>query len=268
MNIFSFLDYRKYLNLWIKQAKKTGSSNLSKLAKSAGVHTTFLSHVLSGNKNINLEQATLISEAIGHTKIERDYFFILIEFERAGTEKLRQYWLEKKSEIEIERNKLNSRVGKHHELTDTDRAIFYSSWIYVAIFVATAINDGQNLDEIATRFKLSREQAQNYIDFLVKTGICEVVSDKYIMGKSVVYVPNESPFVVKHHINWRMRAVQKMDHRESRELFYSSPMSMSKSDFNKVRDILAESIQKSLVICKDSVAEEVVCLNIDFFKTC
>lgn len=265
MDIFDFSDYRIYLKQWLLEARKASGVNLSRLAEAAGVHTTYLSHVMSGNKNLNLEQATLISETLSHTKLERDFFFALIELERAGTEKLRQYWREKMNALKGEREKLSSRVGEHHQLSDTERSIFYSSWIYVALFVATSLDDGQTLDEIAKLFQLSRDSADRFLNFLVKTGICELKDGKYRMGHSVVYVPNDSPFVVKHHTNWRMKAIQKMDTRESRELFYTSPMSISRNDFEKIRTLLAESIQKSLAICKDSPAEEVVCLNIDFF---
>lgn len=266
-DIFNFSDYRKYLKQWIEYARQTSVSNLSRLSETAGVHTTFLSHVLAEKKNLNLEQATLLSEALSHTKIEREYFFILIELDKAGSEKLRAYWKERKSSVEFERKKLTTRVGEHHELTDQQRAIFYSSWIYVAIFVATAIHDGQSLDEIADRFKLSRNQAEDYLSFLVQTGICEKQKDHYTMGKAVIYVPNNSPFVIKHHTNWRIRAMQKMDSREEAELFFTSPMSLAKKDIEKIREVLAKAIQNSLEICKNSPAEEVVCLNIDFFRS-
>lgn len=267
LDVFDFSDYREYLKRWIERARETSTGNLSRLAEVVGVHTTFLSHVLSGKKNLNLEQATLVSEALSHTKIERDYFFCLVELNKAGTEKLRDYFREKKTSIELDRKKLNSRVGAHHELTDEQRAIFYSSWIYVAIFVACAIDDRQSLDQIAERFRLTRDKAAEYLTFLVQSGICELIDGHYRMGKAVVYVPNSSPFVVKHHTNWRMRAVQRMDAREESELFYSSPMSIAKKDFAEIRELLAKAIERSLAICKDSPAEEIVCLNIDLFKS-
>lgn len=133
--------------------------------------------------------------------------------------------------------------------------------------MATSIHDGQSLDEIASRFRLNRNQAEDYLSFLVQTGICEKQNERYLMGKAVIYVPNNSLFVIKHHTNWRIRAMQKIDSREETELFFTSPMSLARKDFEKIREILAKAIQKSLEICKDSAAEEVVCLNIDFFRS-
>ena len=126
--------------------------------------------------------------------------------------------------------------------------------------------------EIIDYFENERDQkigliaAEEILDFLVRTGICERNGAKYKPGTTFVYIGNDSPFVVKHHTNWRMKAIQKMDSRESQELFFSSPMSMSLEDFAQIREILAKGIQKSLEICKDSPAKEVVCLNIDLFR--
>ncbi|MGZ3706002.1 MAG: DUF4423 domain-containing protein, partial [Bdellovibrionota bacterium] len=201
-----------------------------------------------------------------HSPHEREYFFALLQIERAGTAKLRKYWQEKRAAILKEREGVKSRVGEHHELTDEERAIFYSSWIYVAVFVATDIGGGQTLEQIAERFALPRQRAAEVLDFLVRTGVCLRMGSLYRMGKSVVYLTNESPLVVKHHTNWRLRALQKMDTREPTELFYTSPMSMARADVARVRELLAKAIEESLAICRDSKSEEVVNLNIDFFR--
>jgi uncharacterized protein (TIGR02147 family) len=266
LDIFVFSDYRKFIQTWLERAREAKTSNLSRLAQSIGVHTSFLAHVLSGSKHLSFEQASELAEAFELTQLEQDYFFALIQVDRAGTLKLKNYWNEKRIAILRDRAKLSSRVGTHHELTTEERAVFYSSWIYVAIYVATAIDDGQNLEQLTQRFHLSREKAIEILDFLVRIGVCENVGAKYKMGKAVVYLANESPLVVKHHTNWRLRAIQKMDSRESSELFFTSPMSMSKSDFARVREEIAKCIETSLEICKESAAEEVVCLNIDFFR--
>lgn len=266
LDIFGFSDYRIYLKGWLEEARGSGTSNLSRVAGAIGVHTSFLGHVLSGVKNLSFEHATELSEVLNHTTLEREYFFTLLQIERAGSQKLKKYWQEKQQAILKERTTVKSRVGKHSELSAEDRAIFYSSWIYVSVFVATAISEGQTLDQISELFGLTRGKADEILTFLTKTGICSREGTTYKMGSSVVFLANESPLVVKHHTNWRMKAIQKMDTREPSELFFTSPMSMSATDFEKIRKILSQSIESTLKICRDSPAEEVVCLNIDFFK--
>ena len=267
VNLFDFSDYREYLGAWLQAAKSSKSFNLSRLAEIAGVHPTFLSHILKGNKHLSLEQAALISDHFQHTKLEQDYFMILINLDRAGTKRLRDYWLEKKSNLEAEKNKLGRRFDRHRELTTDQRAEFYSSWIYAAVWAATAISDGQTLTQLATRFNISRGRVEEILGFLVNTGLCTEKHGYYSMGEAHIHVPNESPFVVKHHLNWRMKAVQKMDTREANELFFTSPMSISSDDFSKIRERLNKLIKEAVDIAKDSKSQEVVCLNIDFFKS-
>ncbi len=266
LDIFMFQDYRDYLKEWIKQAREKKTSNLSRLAQSLKVNASFLAHILSGLKNLSFEQVAEISKIFEHTHLEREYFFALVHIERAGTQLLKAHWESKKNAILEERQKVRSRVGEHVELTAEDRAIFYSSWIYVTVFVATAINNGQTLDQIANKFSLDRSKTEEILNFLERSGICIRENTIYKMGQNSIYISNESPLVVKHHTNWRVKAIQKMDSRQSDELFYTSPMSISSADFKKIRELFLKSIETSQEVAHASPAEDVFCLNIDFFK--
>ena len=265
LNLFEFSNYREYLKSWLAVAREQKTSNLSRLAELLSVHTTFLSHVLSGVKELSPEHAIVLSRELKLTKIEREYFLSLVNIERSGSAELKEYWREKKKAILLEKNRLSSRVGDHQELTDQQRALFYSSWLYVAVFAATSIDDGQTISQIASRFHISRDHAEQILDFLLQAGVCEKRSELFVPGKTMIYVPNVSPFVLKHHMNWRMRAMQKMDTREDRELYFSFPMSIAKNDFDLVREKLANLIKEITEICRASNPEEVACLNIDFF---
>lgn len=264
--MFKFSDYREFLSAWLSSAKRAKQSNVSRMAEALGIHTSYLAHILAGKKNLSLEQAVEASAHMGLTEVEQEYFFILLQFARAGSRKLEMYYLNRRQELLAARQNLRSRVGGRRELTTEDSAVFYSSWIYVAIFVATAIENGQTLNQISARFGLSRGEAEGYLGFLVETGICKREGDVYSMGAPSVFIGNQSPLIVKHHSNWRLRSMMKMDRRRPEELFFTSPMSISSRDFDKIREMLARLIEESLNICRDSPAEDVVCLNIDFFK--
>ncbi|OQW48161.1 MAG: hypothetical protein A4S09_13710 [Proteobacteria bacterium SG_bin7] len=177
-----------------------GASNLSKIAKTVGVHPSYLGHVISGIKNLNFDQAKELADALKTTPLEQEYFFTLVHFDRAGTQKSKKYWLAKKDEILADRSKVKSRVGEHTELSSHDRAIFYSSWIYVAVFSSVFIDGGQTLDQIANRFQLSRLKAEEILDFLVRTGICERNGPKFKPGTTFVYIANDSPLVASHKL--------------------------------------------------------------------
>jgi uncharacterized protein (TIGR02147 family) len=266
MNLFEFTDYRLYVKAWLREAKKEGRSNLTRLAATASVHPTFLSHVLIGRKDLSLEQASALSETFAHTKLEREFLFALVQRARAGTPNLRRYWDEKREELLREKNRLSLRFEEHREISDEERATFYSSWIYLAAWACTAIDNGQSSSQIAERPGLSRIKAEEVLNFLGRIGVCQERAGRFHIGDHHLHVPNESPFVVKHHMNWRMKAIQKMDTRESDELFFSAPMTISRRDFGVIRERLNGFIKEAVDIGKDSRAEHLVCLDIDFFR--
>jgi hypothetical protein len=103
------------------------------------------------------------------------------------------------------------------------------------------------------------------LTFLVQTGVCVEEAGKFHMGKVHVHVPNESPLVTKHHSNWRMKAIQRMDFREDTELFFTAPMSISRKDFETIREKLNAVIKDAVNVAKSSSSEDIFCLNIDFF---
>ena len=72
LDIFTFHDYRAYLSAWLEDARARRTSNLTRLAEQIGVHTSFLAHVLGGQKNLSFEQAAEVSEALQHTALERE----------------------------------------------------------------------------------------------------------------------------------------------------------------------------------------------------
>lgn len=265
-SIFEFKTYRDFLGAWLAEAKLTKSSNLTKLAEVAGVHATFLSQVLLGRKDLSLEQAALLSSHLGLTKLERENFFALVQRERAGNKELREYWTERLREIETQRNRLSERFTKHQELDVEQKAIYYSSWKYVAVRLSTDVSGGQTAAQVAANFRMSPDEAQDVLTFLASNGLCVEDNGVYRLGPAHVHVPNESPFVAKHHVNWRTRAVVGIDSRTPDELFFTAPMVISEKDFERLREQLNTSIKSIVETAKASTSENVVCLNIDFFR--
>ncbi|WP_408099222.1 DUF4423 domain-containing protein [Peredibacter sp. HCB2-198] len=86
-----------------------------------------------------------------------------------------------------------------------------------------------------------------------------------MFGTQRTYLERSPPLLEKHHSNWRLRALNQFDSLSEEEMMFTSPMSISKKDFVKLREMLAEFIEKSSQIIRESPAKKVACLNIDFF---
>lgn len=266
MSIFEFKDYRSYLKNHIKRLPHKGRGELSKIAKHLRVNTTLLSQIMAGTREFSQEQAYSLSLYLAHTELEMDYFSLLIQLMRAGTHELKKH-LEKKLEgVKTEALKLSKRISHEKKLTDQQRAIFYSSWIYSAIHLFTSLgSEGVTLEQIATRFNLSKTKTVEIVQFLLSAGVCTDESGKFAMGVQSTFIERDSPYILKHHSNWRIKAIQKSESLQENELMYSGQFSLSKKDFLILRERLAEFLKEANMVVKESPAEELACLNIDWF---
>jgi hypothetical protein len=145
-------------------------------------------------------------------------------------------------------------------------AIFYSSWIYAAVrLYCSTSKEGRTLEEVAERFFITRPKAVEICEFLERSGLCVHAGDKYVMGPQSTFVPQGSPYLLRHHTNWRLKAVQAAESLSEEELMFTGVLSVSRADFALLREKMAGFIKKFSELVKDSPAEEVGCFNMDFF---
>ena len=78
-------------------------------------------------------------------------------------------------------------------------------------------------------------------------------------------IQRDSPHLLRHHSNWRIRAIQQSENLSAQELMYTAGVSLSKQDFNLLREEMVGFIKRFLSQVHASPAEEIACLNLDFF---
>lgn len=263
-SIFQHANYVEFLRAYIESQPKAGRGLINKLALYLNVHATLISQILSGQKHFSIEQVFEVCEFLGLTNLEKEYFLLLVQKGRAGSKKAEKFFNAQILKIKTQAMKLSERVSQDQVLTETQKAIFYSSWLYSAIRIFTAFDDSKTLEEIITEFSISRARAVEVINFLVEAGLCKQDGVKYKVGVLSTHLDNRSPFIVRHHMNWRNRALQRHDNVADTELVYSAPMALSEADFDLLREELTEWIKRMVVRVKHSPSETMAFLNIDF----
>lgn len=266
MSVFNFKSYRSFLKEFIQKQPRRGHGQISKIAQAVGIQTTLMSMILSGRRDPSSEQSYEISEYLELTSLEQEYFLLLVQLERAGTQRLKSHLQKKLTAVKTEAQKIDNRFAFEKRLSDHDQALFYSSWIYSAIrLFCTTDESGKTMDEICSRFHIPRNQAFEILKFLRSTGVVIEEGDHFKMGVGRTFLEKGSVHVSRHHLNWRMKAMQRLEQMEDDELMFTSPISISTEDFKKLREQIADFIQNFSNLVKESPAEEVACLNIDLF---
>jgi uncharacterized protein (TIGR02147 family) len=264
-SIYRFSNYKRYLEAHFKSRPKAGRGLLKKLGESLSMTSAQVSHVMRGDRELTPEQALGAAKFLGHNEVETQYFVELVSLARTQSHDLKEFIIKRLELLKAEGLEIKNQVPDHRELSDSEKAQFYSSWVYSATRLLSSLRPLQ-IEDLVQEFNISRDRAAKISNFLVATDLCVKSSDGIRMGSRSTFVPRSSPFISKHHTNWRTKALEKAEQDLETDLFFTSPVSMSEADFQKFKVKLTELIKDFSSTVKDSPAEAVACLNFDYFR--
>lgn len=265
MSIFEFTDYKIFIKQTLRNRGTFGRGSMARLAEYISVHPTFISQVLSGSKDFLEEQALPISEFLGLNESEQEYFLILVQIERAGSKKLKDYFRKRRDHIRTSLQKIENRVQNYRTLTDAEKSRFYSNWQYSAVHLMSTLEGEVSFHQVCQRLKISPQKCRKIIDFLTQINLVVESNGTLSPGFQNTHLENDSDFVSQHHRNWRLKAIEKIESLTSEELMYSVNVSLSKEDFAKMKELLSATIIQFIKTVQTSPAEDIALLNVDFF---
>lgn len=265
MNIFEFEDYRVFLKAYLSLEDNQSSGARKRLLLSTGISSSLLTQILSEKKQMTSEQAYEIALHIGLTEKETDYLLNLVDIARAGTFKLAERLQGKMRKMQQESQKVAAKVTRDIILTDEQKAVYYSTWIYTAVRNLIPTENGKNIKEIAHKLNIPEARAESAVQFLLDVGLIEKIGSELAYRPGYTHLDSSHPLIFRHHQNWRQRAIQRMDHFNENHLHYTCPMSISRAGAKKLRDHLLEEIKALNQSLKDA-PDVSYCLNIDFFE--
>lgn len=265
MNIFEFEDYRTFLRSYLSLDENQLSGARKRLLLSTGISSSLLTQILSEKKQLSSEQAYEIALHIGFTEKETDYFLNLVDISRAGSFKLKERLLNKMRQMQAESQKIAAKISRDISLSEEQKAIYYSSWIYTAVRNLVPTEQVKSIKEISFKLNIPESKAESAVQFLIDVGLIEKKDDGFEYRSGYTHLDSSHPLIFRHHQNWRQRAIHKMDHFNENHLHYTCPMAISKAGAKRLRDHLLEEIKALNRSLKDT-PDVSYCLNIDFFE--
>jgi uncharacterized protein (TIGR02147 family) len=266
VKIFGFEKYKAFVLKWIESLSGGGRGQLQRLAGHLSVHPTLMSQVLRGDKDFTAEQACKVAEFLGLNERESDYFLALVERDRAGNSALKAYWQRRIDSLHNESLEVSSRLLPAHKLTRNQQTEFYSTWEYSAVRLATSIGTLKTIDKLSRRLGLSTRRCNEILEFLIESNLCVEKAGSYQMGPLRTHIRAESSLAGRHHLNWRIKGIESHSNLQKDELVFSAPLSISRADQPKVKEIMLEAIEAISNLVEKSSPEELSCLNIDWFN--
>jgi uncharacterized protein (TIGR02147 family) len=126
VNLFEFTDYREYLlRYYIEKKKANPRYSYQLLTRQAGFSNRgFIHNVIKGTRNLSKLNCYKLSQALGHSAKEQDYFENIVAYAQTDNEKERSYFLKQAFQVA---DKADVR------LIEKDRYEYYSTWYHSAI---------------------------------------------------------------------------------------------------------------------------------------
>jgi len=252
---------------WIKNLPHRGKGELKKIASFLGVHSSMLSQIFKGDSNLSLEQAQKISEYFGLENFETEYFLGLVQWERAGTKKLKDIIHRQLLRLK-EMPRYETETTKAVQLSGSDRSTFYSAWFYSAIRLLTAIPQYDDAATISKYFEVPRPLVDEVLEFLLSAGLCVKKGNTITMGPRRTHLEGDYQARVRHHTNWRVKALARIPTFSPSEEFFSTfPMTLTESEAKEVKQALFDVLSRvETILDRKTTPEKLYCLNIDWFK--
>lgn len=265
IRVYDFSNYREYLAKRLKEMPNKGYGQMSELSRFIGVHTTLISQILKGHKDLTTDQAILACEFFGLSSLESEYLVLLVNHDRAGNSSARRFYKNKIQKVKEQSQNIAERVTADIKLSEEQRAVFYSDWVYSAIRQSVALPNINTIEAIAKYLDLPTEKISGCLNFLLQTGLCEVAGKKIIVGPSSTHIESSSPWVNVHHINWRNRAIHSLNSGSTADLHYTSPVTLSATDSELIKERLIQLVESFRATVDPSPSEKMYCLNLDWF---
>ncbi len=266
IDVFEYSNYKVFLADYIGSLPSKGRGVRLALSQFLGCQTAYISQVINKDSHFSLEQSVKVAKFVGLGKEETKFFLLLVQLARAGSVELEGFLKAEKAEILEKRKDLQNRHQIKESLDELNQNIYYSSWYYAAIHVILSIPGFDNPKSIADYFHLQTSHVQEVLNFLVETGLAVFNNHKYEIGKTRIHLGRDSIQIKSHHSNWRSKAIDSININSIDNLHYSSVVTISRTDVEKIKQILSKALDATKEVIRPSVEEEVHAINLDFFK--
>jgi len=260
--LFDFKNYQSFL-LNFFQTKR---GNQARLAEHLDCKSSFLTQVIDQKVHLSFEQSTEVSNFLGLNRNEKMAFILMVQKEKIQLESEKKFIMDQIDDCKNKNDQVKTRLHETTELPEEYKFIYYSSWIYSAIHILTAFKWIKTEDDIKQYLNLDRKTVHDVVTFLLGCELVQMKNGKLEIGKTQIHIDNESKFIGNHHINWRNKAIEKLNARKERILNFSSLIGISEKDHEKIKKILLDSIEQSNEIIQKSGEEKAYFINIDFME--
>lgn len=266
MSIYSFNDYREYLQARLGDGQRNGQKQ--RQAEALACQAAHLSQVLKGKNHLSIEHAFGVNKFLGHTEKESEYFLNIVQAARAGTVEARRYFQEKALHVKQQSLNIKDKISSaKRELSKEEQAIYYGDGLYALAHAALSLPKIKTIEDLARLLEADLDVASSILEFLKQVQLAAEKSGKLTTGPGVTHLSSDSPHIKKHHLNMRLAGIRKIEKGAKKsDVHYSTYYTLSRQDAFRLKEKILDLIDQNLKVVVPSSEEVLYCNIIDFFE--
>lgn len=263
--IFSFNSYKEAMGYYLVEKARWGQ--MTRAAEFLGCQVSFLTRIIKDKLQLTPDHAFNLADFLGFNADEKNYFLVLVDFERAADPKYKSHLKANLEQLKKKNESISERTNRGHLSSEAFKANYFSSWIYTALHFMVSIPKYQKIEEICTRLNLKKNITLKHLDELKEQGLVDSSKDNNWEFKSGNFHLNKnSPLVICHHQNWRTRAIIDAQDFSNESIHFTAVYTLSENDTLKLKEMMLEFISSANRVVQTSENEECVAICCDFFK--
>ncbi len=263
--LYNYTSYRELLKDYVSSQKAKWGLK-SRLAEVMGIHNAYLSQVLSGEKDLSLEQMERFGRHLSLTEPEMNFLLILLQENRAGSQELRIFFEKSLDKLRRDQTNVSRRLGEKKNLNELEQMIYFSNWQFAAIHMALQIPNLRQPTKLAERFHIEESRVLEVLEFLVKEGLAEKRNNEFHPTEVWVRLSKRSPMITQHHTNVKYKALSSVVEAKEKNLHYSGYFTFAEKDLPRIKEIWLNAIKEMQKVVEPSPPENLFALSLDLFE--
>jgi len=263
-DIVEYTDYRKYIQDYYDERKRSSAFTWRDFARDAGFTSpVYLKYVCEGKKNLSIGAAGSVANAMGLAGFENTYFVLMVSYAHAKGDAAKRAAFEERCAL-AQAHKVRMLGNEEFD--------YFKSWKNPVLRELAPHMPGAKPLEMAhaCRQEISAAEVSSTLDFLVKAGLLKKDKDGNYRQteKSVSMGPVDAVPVAAREMQRQMGefAVKALDLPLSERDMSGLTLGITRRAYERIRKELADCRRRIVAIAtEDDETEQVYRVNLQFF---
>ena len=262
--IVEYTDYRKYIQDYYDERKRSSAFSWQKFAQNAGFSSAvFLKYVCEGKKNLSVGAAGSVASAMGLAGFEQTYFVLMVSYAHAKDDKTKRAAFEERCAL--------AKEHKVHVLGN-DEFDYFKSWKNAVLREIAPHMPGAKPLEMARACEpaISAAEVSETLNFLVKMKLLKKDKDGnyHQTDKAVTMASMDAIPVAARDLQRQMGefAIRALDLPLSERTMSGFVLGLTERSYERIRKEMSDFYRRVVAIAtEEDETERVYRLNMQLF---